>query len=146
MTAVLTRQGHLSVSCLTSFRAQLEMTHWVSRGRCRLPSGAASSGPLQTLRCFQRGRALSMCQAHQFELNMCHPSMTHSAKNAEVVPPTSLQPSSIPPGLCFPGEESPPSLGSCKKPRPYSAAAYMVLPLATRRGAHQICPSGLCVV
>lgn len=73
--------------------------------------------------------------------------MTHSAKNA-VVPPTSLRPSSVPPGLSFPGEESPPSLGNCQKPRPCSAAAaaYMVLLLAAQRAARQICPSGTCVV
>lgn len=86
-------------------------------GRCRLPSGAASSGPLQTLQCLQRIRALSICQAHQFELNVGHPSMTHRAKKAEAVLPVSLQPSSVPPGLRLPGAESPPSLDSCKKAR-----------------------------
>lgn len=148
MTAVLTRQGHLSVSCLTSFRAQLEMTLGVP-GRCRLPPGAASSGPLQTLRCLQRDRALSICQEHQFELNVGHLSMTHSAKSAEAVPPVSVQPSSIPPGLRFPGAESPPSLGSCKKVSPQCCCCcclHGLLPLAAQRGAHQLWPSGLCVV
>lgn len=83
-----------------------------------LPALQTLCRTLQTLQCLQTGRALSNCQAHQFELNVGHPSMMHSAKNVKAVPPASLQPSSIPPGLHFPGAESPPSLCSCKKLTP----------------------------
>lgn len=83
-----------------------------------LPALQTLCRTLQTLQCLQTGRALSNCQAHQFELNVGHPSMMHTAKNVKAVPPASLQPSSIPPGLHFPGAESPLSLCSCKKLSP----------------------------
>lgn len=102
-TAVLTRQGHLSVSCLTSSGAQLEMTHWGSPATVPCPRGLPARDPCRPSDALQRGRAPSICQAHQFGLNLGHSSMTHSAKNAKALPLASLQPASIPPRLHFPG-------------------------------------------
>lgn len=101
---------------------------------CRLSSGAASSGPLQTLQCLQRGQALSIYQARQLELNVGHQSRTHSAKNTEAARPALLQPSSIPPGLCFPGTEGPPSLGSCKKLSPLCCCCLHALTSCSTKG------------
>lgn len=111
VTAVLTRQGHLSVSCLTSSRAQLK-ENLMSPGTVTCPRGLPAQDLCRPYNALQRGRVLSFCQTHQLGLNLGHPTMMHSAKNTKVLPPASFHPASIPPSLHFSRVGSPPSLVS----------------------------------
>lgn len=135
MTVVLTRWGHLSVSCLTLLGAQLQMTHQVSQGAVVCPRGLPAPDPCSLCDALQRDRALHVRQAQHYMLVMGHTNVTHSAKSPEAVPPVSSQPSQVSPGLLFPGVGSPPPMSSSRKLSP-------LLLLCTRSCALQ--NKGLC--
>lgn len=132
MTAVLTRRGHLSVSCLTFLGAQLQMTHQVSQGAVACPTGLPAPDPCSLCDALQRSRALSIRQAQHCRLVMGHTSVTHSAKIPEAVPPVSSQPSQVSPGLLFLGVGSPPSMNSSKKLSPLLLLCTWWVPCRTK--------------
>lgn len=115
---------------LTSFRAQLERTWW------HQALSPASSGPLQTLQCSPEGQSSFHLPGASIWVEFGSPR--HG------LPPASFHPTSTPPSLQFSGWEAHPPWWAERNWGP-CAAAYMALPLAAQRDAHQMWSSGICV-